>query len=111
VLHRFYPPAPKPTENVSSSPETKLPSGATLVNTASGTQTSSSLGLTVISSDPDGAEIFLDDKFVGTTPASLRIPEGSYHLVLKSVHHSDWSRSINILKDSTVTVKATLEPL
>lgn len=111
VLHRFYPPAPKPTENVSSSPETKLPSGATLVNTASGTQNPPSLGLTVISSDPDGAEIFLDDKFVGTTPASLRIPERSNHLVLKSVHHSDWSRSINILKDSTVTVKATLEPL
>jgi S1-C subfamily serine protease len=111
VLHRFYPPAPKPAENVSVYPETKLPTGASLVNTASGTQNSPSLGLTVVTSEPDGAEIFLDDKFVGTTPASLRIPEGNYHLVLKSVHHSDWSRSINILKDSTVTVKATLEPL
>jgi PEGA domain len=111
VLHRFYPPAPKPAENVSASPETKLPSGATLVNTTSGTQNPTSLGLTVITSEPDGAEIFLDDKFVGTTPASLRIPEGNHHLVLKSVHYSDWSRAINILKDSTATVKATMEPL
>jgi hypothetical protein len=81
------------------------------LNTASGTQSSPGLGLTVITSEPDGAEIFLDDKFVGTTSASLRIPEGTYHLVLKSVHHADWSRSIHILKDSTATVKATLEPL
>jgi S1-C subfamily serine protease len=111
VLHRFYPPAPKPAENVSTSPEIKLPSGSALLNTTSGAQTSPGLGLTIITSEPDGAEIFLDDRFVGTTPASLRIPEGNYHLVLKSNNRSDWSRSIKILKDSTVTVKATLEPL
>ena len=112
VLHRFYPPAPKPTENVSVSPESKLPSGASLLNTTSGAQSSSGLGLTVITSDPDGAEIFLDDKFVGTTPASLRIAEGNYHLVLKSAITTRIGLApSHILKDSTVTVKATLEPL
>ena len=42
--------------------------------------------------------------------ATLRIAEGAHTLILKSAHHSDWSRSISILKDSTVTVKATFDP-
>jgi hypothetical protein len=31
-------------------------------------------GTVTISSDPDGAEIFVDDKFYGSTPATLDFP-------------------------------------
>ena len=82
-----------------------------MMNTAASPQISPGFGVTEITSDPDGAEIFLDDKFVGTSPASLRIAEGTHTLNLKSAHHADWTRSINILKDSIVTVKATLAPI
>ncbi len=44
------------------------------------------------------------------TPATLRITEGPHNLVVKSANHTDWNRSITILKDGTVIVKATLEP-
>jgi hypothetical protein len=64
-----------------------------------------------ITSDPDGAEIFLDDKIIGTTPATLRLTEGAHTLILKSEGHADWIRSINILKESTVTVTAALCPI
>jgi hypothetical protein len=81
------------------------------MNTAASPQTSPGFGVTEITSDPDGAEIFLDDKFVGTTPATLRLSEGAHTLTIKSLHHTDWLRSITVLKDSTVTVKATLNPI
>src|ERR1700722_1769976 len=74
-------------------------------------QISPGFEVTEITSDPDGAEIFLDDKFIGTTPATLRLGEGAHTLTLKSPHHADWQRSITVLKDSTVTVKATLDPI
>ena len=68
-------------------------------------------GVTEMTSNRNGAEIFLDDKFVAASPATLRISEGVHALTLKSAHHTDRSRSITILKDSTVTVKATLAPI
>jgi S1-C subfamily serine protease len=111
VLHRFYPAGPKPSEGVTVSVNAKLPSGASMMNTAASPQISPGLEVTEITSDPDGAEIFLDDKFIGTTPATLRLTEGTHTLILKSPHHADWIRSINILKESTVTVKAALRPI
>jgi S1-C subfamily serine protease len=110
VLHRFYPAGPSPNESIAASANVKLPSGASMMDTAASTQVSPGFGVTEITSDPDGAEIFLDDKFVGTSPATLRIAEGTHTLILKATHHVDWTRSISILKDSSVTVKATLNP-
>ena len=108
VLHRFYPAGTKPNEN---SANAKLPAGSSMMNTAASPQISLGFGITEITSDPDGAEIFLDDKFIGTTPATLRLTEGPHTLILKYPHHADWQRSITILKDSTVTVKALLDPI
>jgi S1-C subfamily serine protease len=111
VLHRFYPASSKPTENMAGSAPPRLPSGASLMNTTVATPMASGFGVTEITSQPDGAEIYLDDQFVGTSPSTLRIAEGAHTLVLKAPHHTDWTRSINILKDSTVSVKAMLTPI
>jgi serine protease Do len=113
VLHRFYPPAAKPEEQASAAHSSKPPAAVTLMNTASASSSvsapASGFGITEISSVPDGADIYLDGQFVGTSPATLRIAEGEHTLILKLAHHPDWSRSIHILKDSSVTVKATLD--
>jgi S1-C subfamily serine protease len=111
VLHRFYPPSSKPPATPTVVTSSGLPPGASIMNTASVTQNASGFGVAEITSNPDGAEIFLDDRFVGSSPATLRIPEGSHSLVLKSPQHTDWNRSINILRDSTISVKAVLDPL
>jgi S1-C subfamily serine protease len=111
VLHHFYPVGSNANESVAASGSAKLPSGASMMNTGAGVQISTGFGITEITADPDGAEIFLDDKFVGSSPATLRIAEGAHTLILKAAGHADWNRSINILKDSTVTVKAALLPM
>jgi len=111
VLHRFYPSGSNPNEGIAASASAKLPSGASMMDTGASVQISAGFGITEITSDPDGAEIFLDDKFVGSSPATLRIAEGTHTLILKAAGHADWNRSINMLKDSAVTVKATLAPI
>lgn len=91
VLERFYPSA--------------VPAVAAAPSTPDG------FGAVILTSDPDNAEIFLDEKFLGNTPAALKLPSGPHVLLLKSPNRADWQRSLNILKDSSVTLKAVLPPL
>jgi hypothetical protein len=68
------------------------------------------VGTVTISSDPDGAEIFVDDKFLGNAPATLKLPPGSHAVVLKFPRHTDWRRTLEVRKSSKVSLKATLQP-
>jgi S1-C subfamily serine protease len=87
VLHRFYP---------------NLSAPQTAASQANG------FGSVTVTSTPDGAEIYVDDKFVGNTEASLKLAAGTHVIVLKSPGYADWQRSIEVLKDSSVALKVTL---
>ncbi|PYT96508.1 MAG: hypothetical protein DMG38_23630 [Acidobacteria bacterium] len=65
------------------------------------------VGAVMINSVSDGMEIFVGEKFHGTTPATLRIAAGSHAIVLKRGLPSARSKS---LKSSQVTLRATLDP-
>jgi hypothetical protein len=67
-------------------------------------------GTVTISSVPDGAEIYVDGKFHGTTPATLKFPAGSHTVVLKFAGIPDYSRTMEILEASKLTLKAIFEP-
>jgi serine protease Do len=88
VLHRFYPAVTSPA------PPSSQPSDA--------------FGTVSLSSEPDGAEVYLDGKFIGNTPAMLTIPVGDHSLRLTSANRAPWERAIEILKDSQVTMRAQL---
>ena len=88
VLHRFYPNL-SAAQNAASQPE--------------------GFGSVTITSIPDGAEIYVDDKFVGNAQATLKLEAGTHTILLKSPGCADWQRSLEVLKDSSVTLKATLE--
>ena len=111
VLHRFYPdvastsrtPASLGKENAAEESPAGEPAAI------SSRLASEGAGTVIISSEPDGAEIFVDDKFHGNTPATLRIPAGSHAIVLKFPGHADWRRTLEIFKSSKVSLKATLE--
>ncbi|HXJ03926.1 MAG TPA: trypsin-like peptidase domain-containing protein [Candidatus Acidoferrum sp.] len=72
-------------------------------------KTPSGFGTVAITSDPDNAEIYVDEKFVGNAPAKLKLAAGSHIMILKAGGFSDWKRSLEILKDSHVTLKPVLE--
>jgi serine protease Do len=66
-------------------------------------------GTITITSDPDGAEIYVDEKFIGNAPAKLKLPAGSHRIVLKSRDHAAWKRSLEVFKDSQVNLKVDLD--
>jgi len=86
VVHRFYPDV--------SATKPSVP------QVAEGTGTLS------VSSDPDGAEVYLDGKFVGNTPAILKLPVGPHTIQLRSPGRAEWERSVEIVKDSQLNLKA-----
>lgn len=67
-------------------------------------------GTVTITSDPEDAEIYVDDKFVGNAPAKLKLAAGSHSMVLRAVGFGEWKRNLEILKDSQVALKPVLEP-
>ncbi len=71
-------------------------------------QRAAGFGTITVTSDPGGAEIYVDEKFVGNSPAKLKLPAGTHTIVLKCPECSDWKREIEVIKDSTVNLKGTL---
>ena len=92
---------PVASEGTESSEPSKIPSSSA----------PDGVGTVTISSDPDGAEIFIDDKFLGHAPATLKLPPGSHAVLLKFPGHADWRRTLEVLKSSKVSLKAALEPI
>jgi S1-C subfamily serine protease len=114
VLHRFYPDvvASKPQENPEQEqgePVAEEDSVAVETSSAPPAAGSDGVGTIIISSVPDGAEIFVDEKFHGNTPATLKLPTGSHAIVLKFPGRANWKRTLEVLKSSKVTLRATLD--
>ncbi|HET6145105.1 MAG TPA: trypsin-like peptidase domain-containing protein [Candidatus Acidoferrales bacterium] len=63
-------------------------------------------GTVTVASDPDGADVYLDGKFVSNTPALLKIPIGEHFVRLAYSNRPDWTRTVDVLKDSQLTLKA-----
>jgi hypothetical protein len=73
------------------------------------TQVRPGFGTVVITSEPDGAEIYVDDKFVGNAPAKLKLAAGSHVVVIRAAGFAEWNRKLETLKDSQVTLRPVLE--
>jgi hypothetical protein len=50
----------------------------------------------VIESTPPGADIEVDDNFVGNTPSTISLAPGSHQITLKKTGFTGWSKTINI---------------
>ena len=110
VLHRFYPDlSASAPQNVSESAKTAAAEESDTDEPTSPAPQASGVGTIILSSVPDGAEIFVDEKFYGNTPATLRLPTGSHAIVLKFPGRADWKRTLEVLKSSKVTLRATLD--
>jgi PEGA domain len=83
--------------------------GSGSVNAGSAGPTSFGTGSLAIASDPAGAEIYVDAHFVGQTPATLHLPAGLHRIELRANGKKDWSRELEVIKDSEVTVHPTME--
>lgn len=60
-------------------------------------------------SEPQGADIYVDGKFVGNTPSTLALPAGSHEIRVEANAFKTWTRKLTSTAGSTITIHATLE--
>jgi PEGA domain len=70
---------------------------------------SAALSTVSIKSTPDGAEIIVDEKFVGSTPSSLRLAAGDHKIKLEKSGFKIWERTLTVGVGATASLDATLE--
>jgi hypothetical protein len=60
-------------------------------------------------SEPQGADIYVDGKFVGNTPSMLNLAIGSHEIRIESEHFKPWTRTLETSAGSKITVRAPLQ--
>jgi len=58
-----------------------------------------------------GTEIYVDGKFVGQAPATINLAVGSHHIEVKAVGKQPWSRDLEVLTGSQLTLHPVLTAL
>lgn len=62
-----------------------------------------------VTSEPAGADVYVDGNFVGSTPSVLPLQAGSHKIEVKSAGYKDWSRDIKTLSGGEINLRAVLE--
>ncbi len=68
-----------------------------------------SLSSVAIKSTPDGAEITVDGKFVGTTPSTLQLAPEEHTIIIEKAGFKPWQRALTMSNSGNITVDASLE--
>lgn len=61
-----------------------------------------------VRSDPAGADVELDGKFVGNTPTTLRLKPGEYTVTVRKPGFAPWSRKLSAIPDNELKIVAEL---
>jgi hypothetical protein len=62
-----------------------------------------------VKSTPDGADITVDDKYVGSTPSTLKLSPGDHKIKLEKSGFKTWERTLTVTAGATATINPTLE--
>ncbi|MDP2945715.1 MAG: PEGA domain-containing protein [Atribacterota bacterium] len=69
-------------------------------------------GRIIVTSQPQGAKVYLDNVYKGVTPLNLdRINSGQHHIKLVMAGYQDWSNYVSVSPSRTTTVSTNLIPL
>jgi len=100
--------APAPSSN---SPNDKKAQSlqAELPNDPSAACASSTGACVTFVSEPQGADIYVDGKFMGNTPSMIILAAGSHELRVEAERFTPWSRTLETSAGNNVTIRATLQ--
>ncbi|MBD3285674.1 PQQ-binding-like beta-propeller repeat protein [candidate division WOR-3 bacterium] len=67
-------------------------------------------GTIIVNSDPEGAEIYLDESSTGlfTSDTLTEVPAGDRDIKLSLTDYQDWDTTVNLSDDETITINAVL---
>jgi len=60
-------------------------------------------------SNPAGADVTIDEAFMGNAPAKLRLKAGKHTIKVSMSGYKDWTREMTVMSGSEVNLSATLE--
>ncbi len=66
-------------------------------------------GSVLVSSTPDGAEIYADGAFVGNAPSTLKLSAGKHVIKVTAAGRKEWTREITVQAGSELKLNAGLE--
>lgn len=66
-------------------------------------------GSVTVISNPEGADVTVDGKFVGNSPSTLKLSAGGHAVSVASSGYKPWSRELTVVSGSEVKLNATLE--
>jgi hypothetical protein len=102
--------AVKTTEKAIAVPDPKaVPAAPSITKSADATPASKEEGKIILTSVPDGADVYVDDSFVGNAPATLKLPAGKHTVKVSQSGYAAWTKEISVFAGSEVNMKATLE--
>lgn len=91
------PPAPQP-------PASEAPAAAQAVSPAP--EPAPELGTVEVSSNVEGAEVYVDDSFVGNAPARIKLSPGKHKVRVVMAEQEDWIRELSVLPGSELKLFA-----
>ena len=62
-----------------------------------------------LTTNPDGADVYVDGQFNGNSPATLKLKPGKHTIRVSMTGYSDWTRDISTDSGSSVHLTATLQ--
>ncbi len=62
----------------------------------------------VVKSTPDGADVTVDGKFMGSTPSTVRLAPGDHVIAIEKSGFKTWQRTMSVNPGGIVTIDATL---
>jgi hypothetical protein len=93
---------------VPAEPSMTKPADGAAPATTTSTAPSSGKGKVLVSSAPDGADVYVDDSFVGNAPATLNLVAGKHTVKVSQDGYKAWTKEISVFADSEVSLKASL---
>jgi PEGA domain len=81
---------------------------ATSQQTSPSASTADTVCVVDVLSEPAGADVELDGKFVGNTPTTLRLKAGDYKLTVKKEGFAPWTRQLAAMAGNQLSIKAEL---
>ena len=69
----------------------------------------STLSAVDVKSTPDGADITVDDKYMGSTPSTFKLAPGDHKIKLEKSGFKVWERTLAVGAGGTANVNATLD--